>query len=79
MSSIIKIGVTAAPLYFYFLPTLLSALVGSGKFHLIPWDLVDTFSISYKNLHWVQAANLIPSQLVHRAGCRCPGNHLSYT
>ncbi len=46
MSSRIKRGVIAAPLHFYFLPTLLSALVGFGKFHLIPWDPVDTFSIS---------------------------------
>ncbi len=50
MSSIIKMGGYCSPLFLSFLPILLSALVESGKFHLIPWDLVDTFSISSKNL-----------------------------
>ena len=51
MSSIIKRGVIAVPYASIFFPIiLLSALVGSDKFHLIPWDLVNTFSISVRNL-----------------------------
>ena len=46
------------PLYtLSILSTLLSALVESGKFHLMQWDLVDTFLISCKNFHWVLVTN----------------------
>ncbi len=50
--------------------------MGFGKFHLIPWDLVDyILKMTEKSpLGANSQFDFFPE--VHRVGCRCPVNHL---
>ena len=78
ISLIIKIRGYYSPLCTYN-PKLPPELAESGKFHLIPLDLEDTFLISYKILHWELVTNLILFQPEYHAECKCPGSHPSCT